>query len=143
MIPINAPCRSRTSVAVDIASSIWLNNFSRRLVVVSAKSSAIIDMRRSYRRNLADVKIADCYQRSKSQKLAINLLSNQSTVTRMLEKPLRCEVSRVRHAMLPRFESRVSLSNRKLDRKSTRLNSSHVAISYAVFCLKKKNQIIH
>src|SRR6266702_7753264 len=27
------------------------------------------------------------------------------------------------------------------DRKSTRLNSSHVAISYAVFCLKKKNKI--
>src|SRR5439155_19362357 len=26
----------------------------------------------------------------------------------------------------------------KIDRKSTRLNSSHVAISYAVFCLKKK-----
>ena len=28
-----------------------------------------------------------------------------------------------------------------LDRKSTRLNSSHVVISYAVFCLKKKNNI--
>src|SRR3954454_25414946 len=27
------------------------------------------------------------------------------------------------------------------DRKSTRLNSSHVRISYAVFCLKKKNDI--
>src|SRR3712207_7630256 len=27
----------------------------------------------------------------------------------------------------------------KLDRKSTRLNSSHANISYAVFCLKKKN----
>src|SRR5690606_40522017 len=27
---------------------------------------------------------------------------------------------------------------RQLDRKSTRLNSSHVKISYAVFCLKKK-----
>src|SRR2546426_6697910 len=26
------------------------------------------------------------------------------------------------------------------DRKSTRLNSSHLVISYAVFCLKKKNQ---
>src|SRR6202046_5907940 len=26
------------------------------------------------------------------------------------------------------------------DRKSTRLNSSHVSISYAVFCLKKKNE---
>src|SRR5256885_13036139 len=29
---------------------------------------------------------------------------------------------------------------RALDRKSTRLNSSHLVISYAVFCLKKKNQ---
>src|SRR5690625_5832777 len=29
---------------------------------------------------------------------------------------------------------------KKVDRKSTRLNSSHVAISYAVFCLKKKIQ---
>src|SRR5699024_4792485 len=28
-----------------------------------------------------------------------------------------------------------------VDRKSTRLNSSHVSISYAVFCLKKKNFI--
>src|SRR5256885_9467521 len=28
-----------------------------------------------------------------------------------------------------------------LDRKSTRLNSSHLVISYAVFCLKKKNQL--
>src|SRR5690625_5608518 len=28
----------------------------------------------------------------------------------------------------------------KVDRKSTRLNSSHVAISYAVFCLKKKKK---
>src|SRR5690625_7042801 len=30
------------------------------------------------------------------------------------------------------------LINQDTDRKSTRLNSSHVAISYAVFCLKKK-----
>src|SRR5690348_18461568 len=29
----------------------------------------------------------------------------------------------------------------ELDRKSTRLNSSHPSISYAVFCLKKKNYI--
>src|SRR5260221_9802040 len=29
--------------------------------------------------------------------------------------------------------------NARLDRKSTRLNSSHTVISYAVFCLKKKN----
>src|SRR2546426_1405768 len=31
--------------------------------------------------------------------------------------------------------------NRVRDRKSTRLNSSHLVISYAVFCLKKKNKI--
>src|SRR6266496_6090319 len=30
-----------------------------------------------------------------------------------------------------------------LDRKSTRLNSSHVEISYAVFCLKKKKRFEH
>src|SRR5438067_11856621 len=30
---------------------------------------------------------------------------------------------------------------READRKSTRLNSSHVSISYAVFCLKKKNHL--
>src|SRR5207249_11067547 len=29
----------------------------------------------------------------------------------------------------------------QIDRKSTRLNSSHVSISYAVFCLKKKKKI--
>src|SRR3712207_7163138 len=34
---------------------------------------------------------------------------------------------------------RVEISNVVVDRKSTRLNSSHANISYAVFCLKKKN----
>src|SRR5690606_41195267 len=33
-----------------------------------------------------------------------------------------------------------NISNIALDRKSTRLNSSHVKISYAVFCLKKKKK---
>src|SRR5258708_31347382 len=34
----------------------------------------------------------------------------------------------------------MNLNMIKLDRKSTRLNSSHQIISYAVFCLKKKKQ---
>src|SRR5690625_1771563 len=37
-------------------------------------------------------------------------------------------------------EQKKTPSTRLGDRKSTRLNSSHVAISYAVFCLKKKNK---
>src|SRR2546426_8087882 len=37
-----------------------------------------------------------------------------------------------------RYDGIVDLSP-DLDRKSTRLNSSHLVISYAVFCLKKKN----
>src|SRR5690606_41488072 len=36
--------------------------------------------------------------------------------------------------------SAVEASRREGDRKSTRLNSSHVKISYAVFCLKKKTK---
>src|SRR2546430_3289349 len=35
-----------------------------------------------------------------------------------------------------------SASSTSVDRKSTRLNSSHSQISYAVFCLKKKNKYI-
>src|SRR5690606_42008645 len=38
------------------------------------------------------------------------------------------------------FEAGIS-QPAEIDRKSTRLNSSHVKISYAVFCLKKKNII--
>src|SRR5437773_6974202 len=34
---------------------------------------------------------------------------------------------------------RIRIHAGRLDRKSTRLNSSHITISYAVFCLKKKN----
>src|SRR5258705_7965121 len=43
----------------------------------------------------------------------------------------------------PRFAKRSSLVGKPYrgDRKSTRLNSSHLGISYAVFCLKKKKMI--
>src|SRR5690348_18177943 len=35
----------------------------------------------------------------------------------------------------------IAVIERALDRKSTRLNSSHPSISYAVFCLKKKMKL--
>src|SRR5256885_5166510 len=37
---------------------------------------------------------------------------------------------------------RLAASRASRDRKSTRLNSSHLVISYAVFCLKKKKNIV-
>src|SRR3712207_8347128 len=54
--------------------------------------------------------------------------------------PVRHELERVlvHHvAVLDRADAAV---NRASDRKSTRLNSSHANISYAVFCLKKKKK---
>src|SRR5690606_40008954 len=38
------------------------------------------------------------------------------------------------------ISEQLRLAIEKIDRKSTRLNSSHVQISYAVFCLKKKKK---
>src|SRR5690242_21427399 len=43
------------------------------------------------------------------------------------------------HVVLMLSGGNDSISASHLDRKSTRLNSSHMSISYAVFCLKKKN----
>src|SRR5690606_40426109 len=43
----------------------------------------------------------------------------------------------------PTPEERAAAPHHLLDRKSTRLNSSHVKISYAVFCLKKKIKTTH
>src|SRR5207253_3992167 len=46
------------------------------------------------------------------------------------------------HARRPRQTAFAAGTRRpRRDRKSTRLNSSHVAISYAVFCLKKKSSM--
>src|SRR5256885_9474393 len=42
--------------------------------------------------------------------------------------------------MLPLKDLRENQFHASLDRKSTRLNSSHLVISYAVFCLKKKKE---
>src|SRR5437870_8667669 len=51
------------------------------------------------------------------------------------------EADKIRDAETPNERIRLFLTFAE-DRKSTRLNSSHVAISYAVFCLKKKNNTL-
>src|SRR5690554_2969461 len=57
---------------------------------------------------------------------------------RLMSQALRKLTGNVKHAnCLMVFINQIRM---KIDRKSTRLNSSHVRISYAVFCLKKKNE---
>src|SRR5256885_6185306 len=65
--------------------------------------------------------------------------AHRARVTRvraqLLRVPARVELPRGRAA---RRGPRAPRPRRFRDRKSTRLNSSHLVISYAVFCLKKK-----
>src|SRR5436305_11167658 len=62
--------------------------------------------------------------------------------TRRLTPPVRHHSFVARHPLaIVRSSGEYSGgSARPVDRKSTRLNSSHVRISYAVFCLKKKKK---
>src|SRR5256885_5130723 len=47
------------------------------------------------------------------------------------------------YSVLARDPASQNVTQAALDRKSTRLNSSHLVISYAVFCLKKKKNESH
>src|SRR5262245_64958930 len=60
--------------------------------------------------------------------------------TRQWREGTKSGVSRAHHAAWQpaRADSQARRSHQQRDRKSTRLNSSHLGISYAVFCLKKK-----
>src|SRR5437660_6273123 len=59
-------------------------------------------------------------------------------------RPLAARLAQTQHALAELCRQgqicRGGRLDRLGDRKSTRLNSSHVAISYAVFCLKKKKR---
>src|SRR2546430_5809025 len=55
--------------------------------------------------------------------------------------PISTRPSETCHADRERDRRRPNHRLLELDRKSTRLNSSHSQISYAVFCLKKKKQV--
>src|SRR2546427_5279163 len=54
--------------------------------------------------------------------------------------PLGAAAAKFREFLVDQRRGRGGWSVRGSDRKSTRLNSSHSQISYAVFCLKKKRQ---
>src|SRR5688572_31023734 len=73
--------------------------------------------------------------RSRDPVLALTALS------RLLKPGLEHLVKRSESVQtIRRFRSERICSQIRLDRKSTRLNSSHSQISYAVFCLKKKKK---
>src|SRR5699024_12360674 len=61
--------------------------------------------------------------------------SSSMTSEQRGSRPRRC-----RNAAYGRSSTVVGVTLTSSDRKSTRLNSSHVSISYAVFCLKKKTK---
>src|SRR5690625_7011072 len=69
--------------------------------------------------------------------LGVRLMTEDSFDQAVADADLVVEAAGVAAAkrFLPRVHKPFVLTS---DRKSTRLNSSHVAISYAVFCLKKK-----
>src|SRR2546422_5648537 len=72
-----------------------------------------------------------------------SLLTLEPSYTAILEEPIHEEETAEYRAMRlagPREDSDRGAFLRELDRKSTRLNSSHGYISYAVFCLKKKKK---
>src|SRR2546422_2671279 len=71
---------------------------------------------------------------------SVQTAPGDSVLTRMLKGPnsrARTRVSPVMEALLALYTGRPVCLR---DRKSTRLNSSHGYISYAVFCLKKKKK---
>src|SRR5690349_23338689 len=65
-----------------------------------------------------------------------------TTLFRSHQPRVRPQVSDLRCARLREHDERLAVPQEpgRQDRKSTRLNSSHVEISYAVFCLKKKKK---
>src|SRR5699024_4706058 len=63
----------------------------------------------------------------------------QYVFTSKLIKPIKRLTDAAKHLQQGEFPEEIETTAQE-DRKSTRLNSSHVSISYAVFCLKKKKK---
>src|SRR5690606_9271190 len=86
---------------------------------------------------------------TRDQKNAIDLVAQEVGFPAVLKIPdgsfsrgvLRVEKAEDFQAKADQLLKQSALLLVQEDRKSTRLNSSHVKISYAVFCLKKKNRV--
>src|SRR5437868_12583312 len=74
--------------------------------------------------------------------LVVETLDRDVLATAQTPQAIRMGLLRAAWDSFPADGSATFTDEAGLDRKSTRLNSSHVSISYAVFCLKKKNQTL-
>src|SRR5258708_16070627 len=96
---------------------------------------------------------ADCSRWNWPKTVGLNILAHGKDKLRLRKSPDRLKdgTIHVLHAVHQRSHGSVDQrrpseffpGKNSLDRKSTRLNSSHQIISYAVFCLKKKNTNNH
>src|SRR5437660_11561949 len=143
-------------------SSTALSQMNSILGFLSARSCMILEARRASRR------WTTCTCRPSRERYRASSMAESPPPTTMMFWSLKKKPSQVAQVETPRPMSLDSLASpislaeapvamitvsastvvspavtrkgRRPDRKSTRLNSSHVAISYAVFCLKKKKK---
>src|SRR5690606_33582320 len=80
------------------------------------------------------------FQESTSQAFANDRMIADGDISNAI-RLVRC-LNKMEALILPKMVAQLAVKEypSNLDRKSTRLNSSHVKISYAVFCLKKKKK---
>src|SRR5690625_6858799 len=71
----------------------------------------------------------------KSSRLKLKKMKSSGMTAKIQKKNRRRMNQKLNRRLLRKLQK---VRKKMRDRKSTRLNSSHVAISYAVFCLKKK-----
>src|SRR5262245_6086406 len=80
-------------------------------------------------------------RRYSCSRATISFLKYQGSTSMLLGRRSRARCSEISSKSVPSVRSPTFSGLRTLgDRKSTRLNSSHLGISYAVFCLKKKKK---
>src|SRR5690625_4666800 len=107
----------RRTVA-DVASAPWANGYHLSFETVETQLDMQIDPK--------------LFQRA-LRNLLVNSVTHNPKGTR-----IRVTLQKLTDLKITIEDNGKGMDKETIDRKSTRLNSSHVAISYAVFCLKKK-----
>src|SRR2546427_8061835 len=106
-----------------------------------------IDWRRFVRRReVVDDQLVLIGERIRHSHVEVARIAFLTIGTRVPQLERRCAARRTPHALVKSLAAAVQMIRTDVrgelvgDRKSTRLNSSHSQISYAVFCLKKKKR---